>query len=391
LCLVVILGFAAIALDGGVLLDRRRQAQATADAAALAAAADLYSNYRASSGLDPNGTAKQSALTTAAAMGFPNSGNSTVTVNIPPASGAFAGQAGCAEVIIQWNQSRSFSNIFGPGSIPVSARAVAAGQWIPFNNGIIVLHPTAPSALNANGNGDVKVQNASVIVDSNNSQAATTVGNAYVADPTKSICITGSNPGYSGTFVGTVLVGQQPIPDPLAYLPAPDPTKLTVQTAGSGKTVDLKPGRYVGGLQFSGQTSVNMEPGIYYMDGGGFSFSGQGNLNAQGVMVYSTAGLSVTGLGTVSWSPITSTIYQGLSYFQDRSSNATCKVAGNGNYNITGTFYLADGLAQLQGNGDASIASQVVTLLMTSGGNGVTNIVWNGPPTARTRLMRLVE
>jgi hypothetical protein len=224
------------------------------------------------------------------------------------------------------------------------------------------------------------VQNASIIVDSNSSQAASTVGNAYVADPNKPIDITGTNPGYSGTFVGTVYTAQPPVPDPLAYLPAPDPASLTVLTAGGGQSVSLQPGVYKGGLHFSGQTSVTMAPGVYYMDGGTFDFSGQRSLTAKGVMIYSTGGLSITGNGSVTLSPPTSGIYQGISYFQDRGSTATAKVAGNGNYNVTGTFYVADGLTDLQGNGDASVASQVVTLLMTAGGNGVTNIVWAGPP-----------
>ena len=40
-CLVVILAFVAIAVDGGGLLELRRAAQATADAAALAAAEEV--------------------------------------------------------------------------------------------------------------------------------------------------------------------------------------------------------------------------------------------------------------------------------------------------------------------------------------------------------------
>ena len=187
------------------------------------------------------------------------------------------------------------------------------------------------------------------------------------------------------------MTGQPPTPDPLAYLPEPDPSTLTVQPVPGGTSVSLQPGRYVGGLSFSGQTTVTMAPGIYYMDGGGFSMAGQGSLNAAGVMIFSDAGLNITGLGSVTWSPPTSGIYQGISYFQDRSSSTTAKVAGNGGYNITGTFYLAGGLADLQGNGDASIASQVVALLMKSGGNGVTAINWSAPATAPTRVISLVE
>jgi hypothetical protein len=387
-----LLSIVAIALDGGMLLDQRRRCQAAADAAALAAAEDLFWNWEANSGSDSSGTAQAAALANATANGYNNDGvTSVLTVNIPPKSGSFAGKAGYAEVIIQYNQPRGFSSIFGGGTIPVRARAVAQGLWVPFNNGIIVLHPTAADSLFANGNGSTVVTNANIIVDSNNSNAAGTVGNAFVSDVGKAIYITGSNPGYSGTFNGTVYTGQQPTPDPLAYLPEPDPTTMTTQTAGGGKNVSLQPGVYVGGLSFSGQTSVTMAPGIYYMQGGGFSMAGQGNLYAAGVMIFSTGGLSITGNGSVTLSPPTSGIYKGISYFQQRSSSATAKVAGNGLYNVTGTVYVAGGLTDLQGNGDASVASQVVTLLMKSGGNGATNINWSGGVTAPTRIISLVE
>jgi hypothetical protein len=387
------MGLVAIALDGGLLLDDRRSCQAAADAAALAAVEDLYYNWQGNKGQDTLGSASKAALANAAANGYNNDGvSSIVTVNIPPTSGNFVGLAGYAEVIIQYNQTRGFSGIFASGTIPVKARAVARGLWVPFNNGIIVLHPTAANALFANGNGSTFVKNANVIVDSNNSMAAVTVGSAIVSDVGKTTYIVGSNPGYSGNFQGTVLTGQNPVPDPLAYLPAPNPATMPIETVpNTGTSITLDPGVYQGGLSFSGQTSVTMKPGIYYMQGGGFSFQGQGTLNAVGVMIYSEMGLSVTGLGAVTWSPPTSGIYTGISYFQQRSSSATALVAGNGLYNVTGTFYVAGGLTDLQGNGDASIASQVVTLLMQSGGNGNTNINWSVGLTAPTRIISIVE
>jgi hypothetical protein len=382
----------AISLDGGLLLDQRRHVQAAADAAALAAADDLYLHWQANRGNDLGLTATRAAKDNAAANGYSDDGTSSiVTVNIPPLSGNFTAQAGYVEVIIQFNQKRGFSGVFGSGDIPVRARAVARGEWVPFRDGIIVLHPTAANALFANGNGTTFVRGADIVVDSNNSMAAVTVGNAFVNDTGRVTYVTGSNPGYSGNFQGTVLTGQQPTPDPLAYLPAPDPTTMPNESVPGGTNITLDPGRYVGGLSFSGQTSVTMRPGIYYMDGGSFTFSGQGTLNAQGVMIYSTMGLSITGQGSVTWSPPTSGIYTGICYFQSRTSSATCLVAGNGGYNITGTYYVAGGLTDLQGNGDASIGSQVVTLLMQSAGNGATNIIWSNPGTAPTRIIGLVE
>jgi uncharacterized membrane protein len=96
LTLTLLVGMVAIAVDGGALLEDRRHVQATADAAALAAAADLYAHYPANGGADPQGTAAKSARTVAAANGFADDfANSVVTVNVSPAryeGGPNAGQ-----------------------------------------------------------------------------------------------------------------------------------------------------------------------------------------------------------------------------------------------------------------------------------------------------------
>src|ERR671935_1138641 len=81
----VILGVVALGTDGGRMLQERRAVQAAADAAALAAGADLYQNHWTYFGKDPGGTARSAALSLAAANGYTNDGvNSIVTVNIPP-------------------------------------------------------------------------------------------------------------------------------------------------------------------------------------------------------------------------------------------------------------------------------------------------------------------
>src|SRR6478736_4099781 len=84
-CLTVILAFVAIAIDGGGLLDDRRQVQATADAAALAAAENLFLNYPKNKGLDTGNNAANAAYAIAAANGFLNDGKqSNITVRTSP-------------------------------------------------------------------------------------------------------------------------------------------------------------------------------------------------------------------------------------------------------------------------------------------------------------------
>ena len=60
LCLIALLGVTALVVDGGLLLADRRKVQGAADAAALAAAIDLYNNWNLNSGKDPSGSAASS-------------------------------------------------------------------------------------------------------------------------------------------------------------------------------------------------------------------------------------------------------------------------------------------------------------------------------------------
>src|SRR5437763_16638543 len=93
--LIAMLGVAALALDGGLLLDNRRRAQAAADASALAAATQLFTNFPAiaAGNADPGGKGASSALSVAANNGYANDGSTSVrTGNIPPQSRPFGGK-----------------------------------------------------------------------------------------------------------------------------------------------------------------------------------------------------------------------------------------------------------------------------------------------------------
>jgi hypothetical protein len=394
--LTVLLAFVAIAIDGGLLQDTQKQVQATADASAMAAAANLFANYQSNGGRDPSGTAAAAATKLAAENGYPN-----ITVNIPPQSGPFTGKAGYVEVIIVYQQTRYFSTLMGSDTIPVRARAVAEARWAAGNMGILVLDPTAPGALTDVGGGQLTVSNAPLIVNSNAPNAATATGGGVVSAPI--IDITGV-PGTSGsgTWNGTIAPGQPPTPDPLKYLPEPDPTTMPAQSskavhASSTQTLTLSPGVYMGGIQVTGQASLIMQPGIYYMKGGGFAFSGSGSLTANGVMIFNAPQsnsdvISINGTGSVSLTPPTTGIYTGISLFQERSSTNTVSVSGNGGQTMSGTFYVAGGTLNVAGNGANNvIGAQYISDLLTVNGNGNFVVNWQPDQIARVRILKLVE
>jgi type II secretory pathway pseudopilin PulG len=414
--LVVLLGILAIALDGGVLLDDRRRLQGVADAAAQAAANELFRNYptitsSSSSAADPGGTAAAAALASAAENGYPNGGAVNVTVNIPPTSGPFTGQRGMAEVILTYQQPRFFSRIWGSTDLTVSARAVGRGLWKESKIGILVLDPTQQNSLDASGTGGVTVTGgASVIVDSNDpASAARVTGGGGISAP--DFEITG---GANGPLNGVVHTGQQPQPDPLRNLPVPavppDGTMTVVNLGQGNKQYTLTPGRYNNLPNFSAGDVVILKQasagngGIYYLDGGGLKSTGatiiMDPLTTGGVMLYnhpssssSNQQIQITGnaSGTVSLSPLTSGPYAGILLWEDRTSTVPLSISGNGTFNLLGTFYAANAQLQIQGNGNATIGSQYISRTLSLSGNGNIHIDYSDNNTARTRFVGLVE
>jgi hypothetical protein len=409
-CLVILMAALAYSLDGGTLLAEYQHAQATADAAACAAATDLYDKWWTNNGADLNGTAVASGLRTAADNGYTNDGvNSKVTINIPPKAGAWPyqvvqhiGQVGYAEVIVEYYQKRSFSNIFSSAPIPVRARAVAFGSAIALNVGILVLDPSVKGALTTQGTGTTDVGTVPVIVNSTNDQAAIAGGGGMLKAP--EFDITGNyGTNGSGTFVGDMKTNVPPTPDPLADLPPPDKSTMVVQskkqfhkTSGSWT---LYPGVYVGGISASGTASLLLMPGIYYMDGGGFQFTGQGSLYGVGVMIYNdpgngnSGGVSVSGQGSIIMKPPTDGPYQGILFFQNRTATVSADIQGaGGQTQIDGTFYFANALLKVMGNaGVSNLGSQYISRTLQLGGNGDIKISWNPQMVARTRTIGLVE
>jgi Flp pilus assembly protein TadG len=412
--ITVLLGITAIAIDGGMLEDNKRRVQATADAAALAAASKLYKNYTtmlSTNTADPNGDGKAAALAVASENGFADDGTTVVvTVNIPPATGPFAGKFTYAEVTIVYSQPRYFSGVFGTNSTNVSARAVAVGAWKGSGKGVIVLDPTVADALDSNGNGSLSVTGgASVIVNSSDPSAARDTGGGTVT--ADNFLVTG---GTNGTFNGTVTTGVPPSPDPLAYLPAPtEPPAGTMTTKNLGmgnKQYTLTPGSYsnlpsfqTGDVVIFQQASAGNN-GIFYLNGGGFSSQGatitMDPTTTGGVMIYNNPtsnsnnqGINITGnaSGLVNLSALQSGPYAGILFWQNRTATQTMSVTGNGQFSLTGTFYTADALLSVTGGGTATIGSQYISRTLGIGGGGGVTINYSDKGTARTRIIQLVE
>jgi hypothetical protein len=407
LCLVTVTGLIALSLDGGLVLDSRRHAQSAADAAAIAAVDSIYLEWWTDpTHLDASGNAKKAAVATATAMGYTNGVNGcTVEVYVPPVTGLFVGRPCHCEVIIKTYQDRTFSKIWSSDKVKYGARAVARGRWSQIKDAIIVLDPSGKGSLNASGNGSVTVQNGPIQVNSSDASAMIANGNGTLSATEFDVY---GIPGYTtpggGSFTGTIVPGSPQIADPLAGMAQPVASDYALQSKKklsiSGKSnVTLDPGLYIGGIQITGGT-VTLNPGVYYMEGGGFSVSGQGNVYGDGVMLYNDPGstsdtISLAGSGnTISLSPMLSGPYKGITLFQNRTSTAPVTVSGSNSSNLTltGTFYAAAATLNISGNGSQqTIGSQYISYDLVTGGNGSFSVNWSAQLAPGTREILLVE
>ncbi|MEE8517783.1 MAG: pilus assembly protein TadG-related protein, partial [Dehalococcoidia bacterium] len=119
LLLPVVLGFVALTLDVGFALVERRNLQNATDAAALAAAQDLANG-------ESDATVTATAIDYLQRNGY-NVSNDTIVVNIPPASGTFAGLSGYVEVLASSDAPVAFLPLFLDDPFTPDARSVAEG------------------------------------------------------------------------------------------------------------------------------------------------------------------------------------------------------------------------------------------------------------------------
>jgi hypothetical protein len=347
LCMVALCVCISIVLEEGMMLSESRHAQATADAAAMAGACVLFTDIKTTAGIDP--AAVTAALQMADDNGYhndatgtnPNPDTTTVNAYNPPVTGPNVGKPGYIEVTVQYNQGRYFSWVLSmwpinatlSNTMPITARAVARGDWTPYHAGVLLLNWQGAD-LQSTGNGTLTINGGDFIIDSNSSSALFNQGNATVVVSNGQVDITGndlaaqSSAGTvgSGAAIQTptgssdVYLNQHPTPDPLAYLPLPGSNtpgapgipgkapKPVLTTLPSGQQAWICwPGAYntnTGNDTFlppdtNGTVIVFMQAnnslqgstsGIYYFANGGFKYNNASLVTDTNLLIVNPAG-----------------------------------------------------------------------------------------------------
>lgn len=375
--MVVLLGAGALALDLGAARVDHRHAQGSADAAALAAAAEL----------DDFAAARAAAIDYATR----NVTGDDVEVDVmTPFVPDDASPDGAYVRVRVCSPSRQFfAGVIGQDAPRTCAVAVAERRQVgsPLGTGIIVLNPPArcPGLL-IRGNADVSVTTeGAVFVDDTCDQALSGSGAAFRLTAGL-ISIVGdydvNGQCLSACFPAALpATGQSPIGDPLADLDEPPrPSSLrSCSTSGNGpnRVTTCSPGRYSGNENFSGGPGrVVLRPGIHWFDGNvdfgnkhveiaGPSHPDTGN----GVMLFLASGvLDLSGNGTALLTPPDSGPYAGVSVFQGRSNTSVSKITGTTGTTV-GTVYAPVGKLEVGGNSNWDIDGMLVAAELELFGN----------------------
>jgi|CXWL01.1.fsa_nt_gi hypothetical protein len=342
LSLPVIVGSAGLGVEVGYWFFEERRLQTAADLAANAGAVALRSGASQNAVMN---TARTEALENGYVPG-------TIAVNTPPTSGANRNNR-AVEVLLERDLPRYFTGLFAEEPLKVRVRAVAAYENVQ-QACILALDTWANDAVIFIGNPTATFDGCVVMSNSLADDSITIAGSADVTAP----CIVSAG----GTAVSADLTltscaaPMEEMPqaqDPYEDLPEPSTSGPCASVPGGNpntpKTLD--PGVYCGGLNLSGQFTLNS--GVYVIDGGEFRINAGANVVGHNVMFFLTNGATVhfNGNAEIDLTAMTTGAYAGVLMFGDRDQgNAENVFNGTAASNFTGALYFPSQQVTHSGN-----------------------------------------
>jgi len=424
--MVVLCGFAGLAIDMGTLRYQKRLQQTAADSAAISGAQNL--EFGSGVTVGARGAAAQNGYTdnnSGAGCSGGAVGCVSVAVNNGPSVGPHAGDANYVEAIVTVVQPTYFMQIFGLNSQPVTARAVATNVYGGTNTSCLyTLGPPTSAIIGIDAGGHAKIIAPNCGISDNGN--LDTTGNSYtiqantvsvagqclgshcgspdvqcMAYPAPNYTCPQSSlnkaPGVSDPFTG-ITPPSQPAASPSCYNSPCD----YVSAANNTTPIQLQPGTY-NSITIGKNSIVTLAPGIYYINGdattGGLNFNGGGTLtggapNADGVMFYFTNGSSINkavGGGNnadLNLYPLSATqsalyagndSYTGLLFYQEPADTTVPYFGGDNNSTYNGTIYMPSATLTVYGNGTETFNGTVVTYSLQAQGSPIVNLNESAP------------
>lgn len=383
LAMIGMLGFAGLAIDGGILFTDRRQAQNAADAAALAGAlaylngGDLYS----------------AAYARAADNGYDNNQTSNwVYVYHPPIDGPYAGNPQYIQVRIVSRVDSVFIHFVYGGVLENTVTAVARAKpptVKPLLDGhaLVGLAKTGCSVVWSHGNADTTITGGGVFVNSSDPNCA------FVANGNNTLTVNGGGINVVGGWEIGNNATVTPYPTGGAeQVDAPDipPPSCSGNAVRDEASQTFTPG-YTNNFNFN-NGNWTLQPGVYCVDGG-FRVNGGASLTGQDVTIYIMSGdVTWNGGATINLDAPDDGPYAGMLLYQDPNNDERATINGDSNSHFTGTIYIPGAEVQINGTGASDgFHAQVIGLRVDMSGTSDLNIIYNAAENYQVREPARVE
>ena len=365
LCMVVLLSFVGLALDGGQLYYTKRRLQAAADAAALAGALEISScgsvsncsvmQTAAQSALVENGLAGSTLLTQCATR---TSTALTLTLNNAPcALGSKTqdpnyGSTDYVEAVISKSQPTYFMKLLGINSVEVAARAEAGiGSSTTC---VYITNSSANDALELNGRVTLKSACGVAVASSATSALLVNSGSSISA----SFVDVHGGVSNQGTISPSPVTNAAVVADPLSWVPTPSIgscLKTNYSNSGSAATT-LSPGTYCGPMNLNSSGITTFNPGVYVFTAG---LNVNGPISGTGVTFYFSSGsILINGSNTVNLVAPTTGTYAGILIYQASTDTSQAIINGSSSNVFQGALYLPG--AELLVNGGSNTAAYTI-------------------------------
>lgn len=280
-CMAMLMGGMALAMDVGYMHIRQAQLQTAADAAAIAAGLEI-SNCSSTGGtvcanmktaaekaLTEDGITSSTIVPTSSCTVSTSTGLAMI-INVGPCvlgtSDPNNGDAYMAEVVLTEPQNTFFGSVFGIPTFNLVARAEAGEAYYLDNSGGNCIYT---KSIIFNSDNTLNLQNCGIYDGGNlivNTGASVTASNfvytgSYInncnGSCTWSLGSGQTQPSYTNTSSS----------DPLAGLtqPSQPSNTYTGTTSFNSGTNNLSPGYYPYGINVNGGT-INLSPGLYYFN-----------------------------------------------------------------------------------------------------------------------------
>jgi hypothetical protein len=409
LMIVGLFAFAALAIDGGMILWERRRAQNAADAGVMAAAfAKIQANNLFTAALqrvasNGFGTVEGGCIPYGMDCLVGNGERWTVQTTNPPRSGNYAGNSSYIRVSITSEVNTSFAHLVFTGPLQTTVEAVSRvwpEERLAAGHALYAATEHDCKGVWFTGTGDTEIEGGNVF---SNSDASVKSCQSGVQDGAGNVTVTDGGIQVVGTFDEGGSGSVSPPPqegvqhDNLRIMPRPDCSNLSDEGAiriNAGEVVSLNPGRYES-ITFSTPDSVvKLKPGMYCIYGDkGFSGNG-GNVivdgpdDGPGVMLYLQQGPFNLGGDTVVnlfaepsvdflVDPLGND-WKGMLVYLDPENESNVKITGTSGSAYSGTIFAPSSECVIQGTGDSiALSSQVICYTVKVAGTALVNITYD--------------